>query len=130
MTRENGMKLSTFGLFVRKLRLDFGLKLRDMATALQVSSPYLSSIELGEKTLTSKIAEQSLVYFVSKGINEKQYSELREACDQSMKVVPVSMLQADERNLVAAFARRLSDGQGVPDDVLAFIHGGGRLDQK
>jgi plasmid maintenance system antidote protein VapI len=124
------MKLSIFGLCVRRLRLDLGLKLRDMAAALQVSSPYLSSIELGEKALTGKIAEQTLAYFASKGIDEGQYSELRNACDQSMKVVPVSMLQADERNLVAAFARRLGDGQGVPDDVLAFIHGGGRGDKK
>ena len=117
------MKLSAFGLCARKLRLELGLTLRDMAIALDVSSPYLSSIELGERTLTSKIAEKAVIYFETKEISTAKLAELRIAGDQSMKAVPVSMLQADDRNLVAAFARRLSDGQGVPDDVLNWLHG-------
>ena len=118
------MKLSAFGLCVRKLRLDLGLKLREMAVALDVSSPYLSSIELGEKALSSKIADQAVAYFKAKKVSSQQLEELREACDHSMNAVPVLMLEANERNLVAAFARRLNDGQGVPDDVLSWIRGG------
>lgn len=124
------MKLSAFGLCVRKLRLDLGLKLRDMAIALDVSSPYLSSVELGEKALSSRIADQAVEYFKQQNVSSELLAELRAACDQSMKAVPVSMLQADDRNLVAAFARRLSDGQGVPDDVWQWIHGGGVRDGK
>lgn len=120
------MKLSAFGLCVRKMRLELGLKLREMAEALGVSSPYLSSIELGEKTLTAKVADQAIAYFRSKNVSSEQLAELRQACDQSMKSVPVSMLQADDRNLVAAFARRLSDGQGVPNDVMEWLQGGAR----
>lgn len=118
------MKLSAFGLCVRKLRLELGLTLRDMAKALDVSSPYLSSIELGERTLTSNIADQAVEYFRKKRVGAEQLAELRIASDQSMTSVPVSMLQADKRNLVAAFARRLSDGNGVPDDVLKWLNGG------
>jgi len=122
------MKLSIFGLCVRKLRLDLGLSLREMAIGLGVSSPYLSSIELGEKTLTGKIADRSIEYFKSKNVANEQLFELRSACDQSMKAVPVSMLHADDRNLVAAFARRLSEGQGIPDDVVKWLQGGGVRD--
>ncbi|RFP24554.1 XRE family transcriptional regulator [Duganella sp. BJB488] len=118
------MKLSAFGLCVRKLRLELGLTLRDMATAVGVSSPYLSSIELGERTLTSKIAENAIIYFENKNVGKDQISELRIACDQSFTAVPVSALQADERNLVAAFARRLTEGHGVPNDVLNWLNGG------
>lgn len=120
------MKLSAFGLCVRKLRLELGLTLRDMAVALQVSSPYLSSIELGERTLTQKIAADALDYFKNHMVSNERIEELQAACDQSMKAVPVSMLQADERNLVAAFARRLSEGHGVPNDVLNWLNGGSR----
>jgi hypothetical protein len=95
-----------------------------MAKALDVSSPYLSSIELGERTLTSNIADQAVEYFRKKRVGAEQLAELRIASDQSMTSVPVSMLQADKRNLVAAFARRLSDGNGVPDDVLKWLNGG------
>ncbi len=120
------MKLSAFGLCVRKLRLELGLTLREMAAALSVSSPYLSSIELGERTLTAKIAEAAIRYFEGKQVNAEQLAELREACDQSMKAVPVSTLDAEKRNLVAAFARRLSEGHGVPEDVMNYIKGGGQ----
>lgn len=120
------MKLSAFGLCVRKLRLELGLSLRDMAKALEVSSPYLSSIELGERALTSNIADQAIEYFRGKQVSSEQLSELRVASDQSMTSVPVSMLQADDRNLVAAFARRLNEGNGVPDDVLKWLNPGGQ----
>ncbi|AIY39505.1 hypothetical protein LT85_0345 [Collimonas arenae] len=41
-----------------------------------------------------------------------------------MKAVPVSELQADERNLVAIFARKMSDGSGVPEEVLKWLKSG------
>jgi transcriptional regulator with XRE-family HTH domain len=120
------MKLSAFGLCVRKLRLELGLTLRDMAGALKLSSPYLSSIELGERSLTAKIADETLSYFKDKQVSPERMAELRVACDQSMKAVPISTLNADERNLVAAFARRLSEGSGIPKDVVDWLNGGNK----
>jgi hypothetical protein len=43
-----------------------------------------------------------------------------------MKAVPISTLNADERNLVAAFARRLSEGSGIPKDVVDWLNGGNK----
>lgn len=118
------MKLTPFGLYVRKLRLDLGLTLKMMAAELSVTSAYLSAVELGEKALTRKLADQVLAFFMHK-ISSLQYSELRSACDESMKTVTVSSLSVDERSLVAAFARRIGEGQGVPKDVLDWITSGG-----
>lgn len=116
------MKLTDFGLCTRKLRLEYGLTLREMAAVLSISSPYLSSIELGERKLTEKIADGTMNYFSSKA-TPQQLSELRIACDKTINSVPVSMLKGDDRNLVAAFARRLSDGHGIPPDVMKWLEG-------
>lgn len=119
------MKLTPFGLCVRKLRLEQGLTLKTMATELSVTSAYLSAVELGEKTLTKKTADQSLAFFAAKNISRQQYLDLQVACDESMKTVTISSLAVDDRSLVAAFARRISEGQGVPEDVLKWITTGG-----
>lgn len=116
------MKLTPFGLCVRKIRLELGLTLKEMATAVSVSSAYLSSVELGEKALNNNLIEDVSRYLQDK-ITLEQLDELRAAAAQSIKIVPVSNLSADERGLVAAFARRLSDGNGVPPDVLRWLKG-------
>jgi transcriptional regulator with XRE-family HTH domain len=41
--------MTPFGLFMRKLRLENGLLLKDMAETLDVSSAYLSALEHGKK---------------------------------------------------------------------------------
>lgn len=116
------MKLTPFGLCVRKIRLELGLTLKEMATAVSVSSAYLSSVELGEKALNNNLIEDVSRYLQDR-ITLEQLDELRGAAAQSIKMVPVSNLSADERGLVAAFARRLSDGNGVPPDVLRWLKG-------
>lgn len=116
------MKLTPFGLCVRKIRLELGLTLKEMASALSVSSAYLSSVELGEKALTNKLFDD-VVEYLGHRISGEQLEEVKAAGAQSMKIVPVSNLGADDRGLVAAFARRLSDGNGVPPDVLRWLKG-------
>ena len=116
------MKLTDFGLCVRTLRMKYGLTLRDMAQALSISSPYLSSIELGEKKLTEKISNAA-IGFLSPKVTEREMKELRSACNKTLNTVPVSMLKGEDRNLVAAFARRLSDGHGIPPEVRKWLAG-------
>lgn len=102
--------------------MKYGLTLRDMAQALSISSPYLSSIELGGRKLTKEISDAVIDFFSSK-VDEKELRELRSACDKTLNIVPVSMLRGEERNLVAAFARRLSDGHGIPSEVKRWLQG-------
>ncbi|CAM2158402.1 Helix-turn-helix protein [Paraburkholderia tropica] len=114
------MKLTPFGLCVRKLRLELGLTLKSMADALGVSSAYLSSIELGDKQLTAKIAEDTARFFQGK-LTQAQLEELQDSAAKSVDIVPVSSLGNEEKVLVAAFARRLTDGAGVPDEVMKWL---------
>lgn len=114
------MKLTPFGLCVRKIRLELGLTLKEMAGAVSVTSAYLSAVELGEKALNAKLCDQVVGYLADK-VSVEKLNEVRAACAQSMNAVPVSNLNVDDRGLVAAFARRLSDGQGVPDDVRRWL---------
>ncbi|KVQ01848.1 hypothetical protein WJ96_33180 [Burkholderia ubonensis] len=119
------MKLTPFGLCVRKLRLELGLTLKSMADALGVSSAYLSSIELGDKQLTAKIAEDSLRFFQGR-LTQEQLKELQDSAAKSVDIVPVSSLGGDEKVLVAAFARRLTEGAGVPDEVMNWLRREGK----
>ncbi|MCG9095323.1 helix-turn-helix domain-containing protein [Laribacter hongkongensis] len=117
------MKLTPLGLCVRQLRLELGLTLKTVAAVLGVSSAYLSAVELGDKQLTNKLADQILAYFAPM-ISKEKFNELQGACAASLDVVPISSLESEEKILVAAFARRLSEGHGVPDDVLNWLKKG------
>ena len=116
------MGLTDFGLCVRTLRLKYGIRLREMAQALSISSPYLSSIELGERKLTQKILNQTVLFLLPE-ITEKELEELRKAGNKTLKEVPVSNLTPEGRNLVAMFARRLSEGKNIPPDLQEWIEG-------
>lgn len=65
-------KISEFGLLVRKLRLDHGLKMKDMAESLDVSSAYLSAVELGNRHVTALICAKTYGFFEPKLQNFEQ----------------------------------------------------------
>lgn len=98
--------MTPFGLFMRKLRLEHGLLLKDIAEQMDVSSAYLSALEHGKKGPASG-------EFVSKlesklKLNAAQRDELRRAVRDSAtnlaipaKVTPLGFQAAH------AFARKL-----------------------
>lgn len=53
--------LTDLGKYLRKLRIDNGELLKDMADKLEISCSYLSSIETGKKKLTEQI-KKKLIY--------------------------------------------------------------------
>ncbi|ANN71568.1 helix-turn-helix domain-containing protein [Bordetella bronchialis] len=119
------MKLTPFGLLVRTLRLEAGLTLKNMADALGVTSAYLSSIELGDRPLTEKIAGQAIEFFKER-ISTEKLDQLQAAVDKTTQSVPTAGLDSDDKVLVAAFARRLTEGAGVPDEVMNWLRKGDR----
>jgi transcriptional regulator with XRE-family HTH domain len=73
--------MTPFGLFMRTLRLERGLLLKDVADLMEVSSAYLSALEHGTKGVPS-------ADFVSKlenklKLNAEQRSQLRRAVRDS-----------------------------------------------
>lgn len=60
------MKLTEFGKFSRKLRIDNGELLKDMAIKLNVTVSYLSAVEIGKRNIPEKMGRRN-----SKGLSSK-----------------------------------------------------------
>lgn len=96
--------ITTFGKLLRKIRIDHGEILMDMAKRLGVSPSFLSAVEVGRKSAPSgwsdTIAEQ---YHLS----EEQRQELKEAEQEAVISVKLDFSKVDQPQRTAAlvFAR-------------------------
>jgi len=100
--------LTLFGKFCRKLRIDNGELLKEMADKLGVSSSYLSAVENGKRSVPHQwlgIISESY----SLGISQKR--ELMEAIEESQLTVKMELTgySSKEKNLIMAFAREFKD---------------------
>lgn len=111
-------KLTPFGIVIRKLRLEKGLKLLDMAEALEMSVAYLSAVETGRKPIPD-----GLVGKISRSLKwpADELAQLNRAIDKSRKEVRVEQHAPEERELIAAFARQLDDVPKVTIEQLRKI---------
>jgi len=105
-------ELTPFGIAVRKLRLDKGLKLLDMAEKIGVTPSFLSAIETGRKPIPGGFLTK-----ISRSIplSLEEISTLRKAIDRTRTEVRVNKKSEQDRELIAAFARRLDD---VPAEII------------
>ena len=97
--------LTEFGKKVRKLRIDKGVRLKDMAEYLDVSSAYLSAVETGKKKASKNILEGIAKYFKLKG---EQKAELLQIAAQSAEEVKINLkgMSDDSIETATAFARK------------------------
>lgn len=114
------MKLTPYGEAVRIVRMRCDLTLKNMADAMGVSSAYLSAIEYGEKRLSDKLIKSALEYLSSK-VDEEKLLFIRDAAEKSKHVVNTDSLAPDARGLVAAFARKLQQGNEPTQDILKWL---------
>ena len=114
------MKLTPFGEAVRLARMRCGLTLKNMADAMGISSAYLSGIEYGEKRLSDKLINSALEYLSGK-VDGEQLRNIRDAAEKSKHVVNTVNLAPDARGLVAAFARRLQEGNVPTPAILKWL---------
>ena len=113
---------TTFGKFVRKLRIDRGKVLGDMAAALGLSSAYLSAVEIGKKNVTDQLVNGVVTYF---SLDAKTASELRVAAANSQASVKIDLQDSPEmeRILVSSFARKVRDlSPNQQDDLFNFLN--------
>lgn len=99
------MMLTNLGKFLRKLRIDHGEILRDMADNLGVSSAFLSAVENGKKKMPDAwLAKLEELYSLS----DEQMEELKEAVIESSNVVEINLRNASAHNrqLAVSFARQ------------------------
>lgn len=99
--------ITEFGKELRKLRLDLGITLFEMAKAIGLSSSFLSSVETGKKP-----APQELVDVLVRRYNLAQQSKTRltELADKTRKEVRIKLAETDPSGteLATAFARNFS----------------------
>ncbi len=95
--------MTNLGKELRKLRIELGLKMHDMATAIGISDAMLSSIETGKKPAPDYMIERlAAVYDVIRD-NRSHFSSL---AAQTQKTVRIDLDErADASALAVAFAR-------------------------
>lgn len=98
--------LTDLGRFLRKLRIDRGELLRDMAAKLGVAISFLSSVENGKKNMPSEWgAKIASLYKLS--IEQKHEFDLAVAESEKGVGVKFDGLSLQSRRISAAFARKV-----------------------
>ncbi len=100
--------LTSLGRFLRKLRIDNGEILKDMAEKLDVSASFLSAVENGKKHMPSEWNERiSSIY----SLNEVQQSDFTKAIAESEKIIEMNLVNANtgQREVAVSFARRFNN---------------------
>ncbi|MDO8864192.1 helix-turn-helix transcriptional regulator [Haliea sp. E1-2-M8] len=104
-----------FGKAVRKMRIDKGVTMKDMADVMEVKSAYLSAVEMGRKRITDKYLEQVVSYFA--GVDGVDVLPKLVDCSQPDMKVDLQGQSDDDRELMVAFARKFSDLSSDSKDV-------------
>ncbi len=98
---------TTFGKKVKLLRIDNGIRLKDLASALSVSSSFLSAVETGRKNIPEGLVQKVCDHFNLVG---EQCREIEEAAVFSKKEIRMNLEDATQgtKELAVIFARTFS----------------------
>ena len=100
--------LTSLGRFLRKLRIDRGEILKDMADKLEVSVSFLSAVENGKKRMPTAWNGRICSLYE---LNEGQKEEFTKVIADTEKAIELdfSGVSASKRELAVSFARKFSD---------------------
>lgn len=99
--------LTEFGKLLRKIRIDKGMLLKDMAGALSISPAYLSAVETGKKPIPDGfVGRIASLFDYTAGSDE--HSALEDSASMSKGEAPMKHLPQKHQQAVLAFARNLS----------------------
>lgn len=99
--------LTPFGQAVRILRIDKGLRLKEMADALGVTSAFLSAVETGRKNVSEGLVDKIAIFL---NLSDKEKQNLFERVEESKTEARIQLggLSSEYRQTAVAFARRFS----------------------
>lgn len=80
--------LSSLGKLLRKMRIDNGELLKDMADKLKISSSYLSSIEMNQRNIPADFIDRVIQVY---RLTTNQAQELKEAARLSVREVKLDL---------------------------------------
>lgn len=100
--------LTQLGIFLRKLRLDCGEIMKEMATKLDVSSSFLSAVENGKKKMPDSWYEMIIKLY---NLDKEKQDDLMTAIEESEKSVEINLdnLSREKKRLAFSFARELEN---------------------
>lgn len=96
--------ITEFGKELRKMRIDAGEVLKDMATKLGITSSYLSAIEVGKRTVSERILTNIQEKYT---LSEAEMLRLRAAVEKDKPKVEINLKNTTpvQRSTILAFAR-------------------------
>jgi transcriptional regulator with XRE-family HTH domain len=114
--------ITEFGKELRKIRVDHGEVLRDMATRLNVSASFISAVESGKKKIPDAWLEKIPSLYA---LSAPQAQQLRQAAQWSSRDVKLDLTKASpcQRDAALVFARdfeKLSDE--TAQQILKLLH--------
>ena len=125
--------LSNYGKILRKLRIDKGELLSEMASKLGISSAYLSAIENSAKPIPTDLTNKIAIAY---GLYAMQIEELKLAEDdakQSIELALPTNLSGARRQTALAFARTFNSANISDDElekIIAILQGGQKDDSE
>ena len=107
--REEIIKMLTdFGRFLRKIRIDCGEILKDMAEKLNVSAAYLSAVEMGKRNIPEQWVNRISELY---GLSDEEKSNLNDAADNSAKSITLNFdnISNSHKETAILFAREFEN---------------------
>lgn len=102
------MSTTKFGKYLRLLRVQHGEVLADAKHYLNVSTSFISAVELGKKPIPSGWFEKIVSHY---RLNDKQKRELEVAIEESQKEIKFDIESAtsEQKDLTIQFQRSFKD---------------------
>ncbi len=100
--------LTDFGKFLRKIRIDRGEILRDMAEKLEVSAAYLSAVEMGKRNIPEQWVDRISTLY---NLSEEEKRNLSVAADNSAKSITLNFnnISDEHKQTAILFAREFEN---------------------
>ncbi len=118
--------LTSIGRFLRKLRIDHGEILKDMADKLHVTVSFLSAVENGKKKMPANWNRMICELY---NLDEDQRQAFAMAIADTEETIEMNLYGAsfNRRELAVSFARKFSDiDEGQVDAIRKILQGGER----
>ena len=115
--------LTEIGKFLRKVRIDRNLLLKDMALGLEVSPAYLSTVETGKKTFSDDFVRK-IASYLGFSPGSKEYEELEDAAirTRGQVQVPFNGMTQRHQEVAMAVSRQFEEMKTTElDQILAVL---------
>ena len=100
--------LTDFGRFLRKIRIDCGEILKDMAEKLNVSAAYLSAVEMGKRNIPEQWVNRISELY---NLSDEEKINLNDAADNSAKSITLNFdnISNSHKETAILFAREFEN---------------------